>query len=188
MTAQSAFIPTLISKQGNKISQNILAVVTGALLLAGLAQISFHLPFTPVPITGQTFGVALIALLWGKSRGVAAVMTYLTLGILGAPVFAFGTSLLVLGPSAGYLVGMLAASYVMGSLADLGLTKSFSRTLLVALLGTVITFVFGVLVLSIFIPKQYLLAQGVLPFVLGDVLKMILVSLIVTPVTRKSYE
>lgn len=188
MAAQQAFIPALISKQGNKISQNILAVVTGALLLAVLAQISFHLPFTPVPVTGQTFGVALIALLWGRSRGVAAVMTYLTLGILGAPIFAFGTSLLMIGPSAGYLIGMLVAAYVMGSLADRGFTKSFSRTFLVALLGTAITFIFGVLVLSIFIPKQFLLAEGVLPFILGDIAKMILVSLMATPLARRSFE
>lgn len=188
MAAQNAFIPALISKQGNKVSQNILVVASGALLLALLAQISFHLPFTPVPITGQTFGVALIALLWGKSRGVAAVMAYLTLGILGAPIFAFGASFLALGPSAGYLVGMLVAAYVMGSLADRGFTKSFSRTLLVALLGTVITFSFGVLVLAIFIPKQFLLTQGVLPFIPGDLLKMVAVSLMVTPLTQRSHE
>jgi biotin transport system substrate-specific component len=180
MKTDSVFIPTLLSERGNKVSQNILAVFGGALLLAALAQISFRLPFTPVPLTGQTFGVLLISLLWGRTRGTAAVMSYLGLGIIGTPVFAFGASLAALGPSAGYLVGMLIATYMVGTLADRGWTKSFSRTLASSTLAIIAILACGVLVLSLFIPARSLLMAGVLPFLPGEILKIIIASLIAT--------
>ncbi|WP_413293330.1 hypothetical protein ACLSU7_18265 [Bdellovibrio sp. HCB185ZH] len=60
MTAAKSFIPSIVLKYGNKISHNIAATLIGALIIAAVAQIKIPLPFTPVPITGQTFGVALI--------------------------------------------------------------------------------------------------------------------------------
>lgn len=184
MTTTSAFIPELILKKGNTLVHNLTAIASGTFLLCLLAQISILLPFTPVPITGQTFGVALIALLWGKSRGVACVASYLALGSMGLPVFAAASSGLTFGPTFGYLAGMFIASFVMGSLSDLGWTKTFAKTWLAAFIGSVITFSCGVFVLSFFIPSNSLLAAGVLPFVPGDIIKTFIVCLIVTSTSK----
>lgn len=167
---EQALIPRLIVLKGNSLSQNIMAVVGGIAMLSWLAQISIALPFTPVPITGQTFGVTLLALSLGKKRGLAAVVGYLMLGCMGLPVFALGHSGFG-GPTSGYLIGMLVGSYVMGFLADQGWTKSFSKSLAAAYLGSLFVFGFGALGLSFFIPKQELLVAGVYPFLIGDFLK-----------------
>ena len=177
MTQNQALLPRLLVKNGNLIWQNILAVATGVIILGLLAQISIRLPFTPVPITGQTFGVALTALLWGQKRGVATVMTYLVLGASGLPIFAFAQVGLA-GPTVGYLFGMLVAAFVMGSLADRGWTKSFLKTWLAGLCGSFFIFTFGLLGLSFFIPRQELLVAGLFPFLIGDFLKTFVASAI----------
>lgn len=187
MTQEHALIPQLIINRGNKVLDNSLSVVFGVVLLSLLAQIAIPLPWTPVPITGQTFGVALTALLWGRKRGLAVVLLYLVVGALGLPVFAMGTTGLVVGPTFGYLMGMVVASYWMGFLSDSGWTKSLFRTWLAAVSGSAITFSFGVLVLSIFVPAKALLVSGVLPFLPGDAIKILLVTFIVFQ-TQRSVE
>ena len=124
MIQEQAFIPQILSHRGNKILENILAIFVGVLSLSLLAQIAIPIPWTPVPITGQTFGIALISLLWGRNRSFAVVFSYLFIGALGFPIFAFGKSGLVFGPTFGYLIGMLAASVWMGFLADRGWTRA----------------------------------------------------------------
>lgn len=171
-----AIIPSYLTLRGNKIHENILCVVSGVLALSLLAQMTISLPWTPVPITGQTFGVALIALLWGKKRGTATVLSYLFLGGMGLPIFAMGKSGFSLGPTFGYLVGMLVAAYLMGSLADRGWTKKFFLSYLTVLLGSLVIFSFGVFGLSFFIPRENLLVAGVLPFLPGDLIKTLLAS------------
>src|SRR3990172_1269310 len=86
------------------------------LLLAATAYISFDLPISPVPITGQTFGVLLIAMALGRIRSVGVVSAYLLEGISGLPVFAGGTAgfPIIVGPTGGYLIGFLAGAYVIG--------------------------------------------------------------------------
>jgi biotin transport system substrate-specific component len=105
MTSSQALIPQLISRQENKILANILSVFAGLVLMTALAQISIPLPWTPVPITGQTFGVTFLSLIWGRNRGLAVMLTYLTLGITGAPLFALGQAGFSWGPTSGYLIG-----------------------------------------------------------------------------------
>ena len=151
--------------------QNIVVTFAGAAILALLSQIAISLPFTPVPITGQTLGVALLALTLGRNRGLSSVVLYLMLGAAGLPVFAQAQSGLVFGPTMGYLIGMLLATVLMGSLADKGWTSSFKKTLFAAFMGTVITFVVGVSVLAFFIPAKMLLVAGVLPFLPGSLIK-----------------
>jgi len=171
-----AIVPHYLILRGNKTHENILCIVSGVLALSLLAQMSISLPWTPVPITGQTFGVALIALLWGRKRGTAAVLSYLFLGGMGLPIFAMGKSGFSLGPTFGYLVGMLVAAYLMGTLADRGWTKKFFLSYFAAFLGSLVIFSFGVLVLSFFIPRENLLMAGVLPFLPGDIIKTMLAS------------
>ena len=177
MTQNQALLPQILIKKGNLVWQNILAVATGVAILSLLAQISIHLPFTPVPITGQTFGVALTALLWGRKRGVATVMTYLALGGMGLPIFAFGQAGLM-GPTLGYLAGMLVAAFVMGSLADLGWTKTFLKTWFAGICGSVCVFSLGLIGLSFFIPRGELLVAGLWPFLAGDLIKTLVASAI----------
>lgn len=183
MTLQYSLVPDIIIKNGNKISHNVFATLVGTTLIALLAQISIPLSFTPVPITGQTFGVALISLLWGRARGTSSVFLYLLLGSCGLPVFAFAQSGLHWGPTSGYLVGMLFASYIMGSLADSGWTKSFARTWLAAFVGSCVIFSCGLVVLSFFVSTPALLLEGVLPFIPGDFVKTLLACFIVRQTT-----
>ncbi len=161
---RSTFIPT-------HWLQNSIICLGGAALLSLLAQIAIPLPFTPVPITGQTLGVALLALTLGRAKGLSSVMLYLLAGAAGLPVFAQAHSGLVFGPTMGYLIGMLLATVLMGSLADKGWTSSFKKTLLAAFMGTTVTFILGVAVLAFFIPAKTLLLAGVLPFLPGALIK-----------------
>jgi biotin transport system substrate-specific component len=184
MIQENALIPQMIIARGNKVLDNTLSIVVGVVMMSLLAQIAIPLPWTPVPITGQTFGVAFTALLWGRNRALASVLAYLSIGALGAPVFALGKSGLMMGPTMGYLVGMVFASYWMGLLSDLGWTRTFGRTWVAAISGSVITFAFGLLVLSAFIPAKALFVSGLLPFLPGDAIKCLLAAFTVTQAQR----
>lgn len=175
-TQDLSLIPSFIIQRGNKLRDNTLCVLGGVALLSLLAQITFFLPWTPVPITGQTFGVALMALLWGRKRAVLVMLGYLGLGGLGLPIFALGKSGLLMGPTMGYLFGMVAAAYVMGALADKGWTQKWWMSYLATFSGSVLTFAFGLLGLSLFMPKESLLIAGLIPFLPGDIMKTILAS------------
>ncbi len=166
-----ALIPLNLRLTNPRVLTELLAFGAGLVLLVLLARVVIPLPFTPVPITGQTFGVALIALSWGSVRGMGVVLSYLALGGLGLPVFAGGLSGLSLGPTSGYLAGMVISAWMMGSLADRGWTKSFFRTWLAAILGGLVTLGCGALVLSLLLPGQSAFALGVVPFLLGDFIK-----------------
>lgn len=168
-----AFVPRFLEKTNDSLVANVLAVFAGVVLMTILAQISIHLAFTPVPITGQTFGVTLIALMWGRGRALAAVGSYLALGMMGLPILAGGA---LLAPTAGYLVGMFFAALLMGFLSDLGWTRKFHTAWFAAVLGSVVVFAFGLLGLRLFLPKADLLAVGLLPFLFGDFIKDLVAS------------
>ncbi len=176
MTKDLALIPRLISQSDRMLILNILSIIFGVLILSLLAQIAIPLTWTPVPITGQTFGVALISLMWGKKRGLGIMLIYVFIGFLGLPVFALGRSGFSFGPTSGYLLGMIFSSYVMGAFADRGWTKSFIQTWFIAVLGSFIVFSCGIIVLSFFIPYDNLMTAGLLPFIPGDLIKTFLVS------------
>jgi biotin transport system substrate-specific component len=160
------------------------SVVFGVAFLAALAQVAIPLPFTPVPITGQTFGVALLSLLWGRKWGMATVLLYVIAGTAGLPIFAQGAAGLKFA-SSGYLVGMCMSSVVIGTLADMGWAKSFGKAYLACLLGSVCTFACGLVVLSNFVPKASLLTAGLLPFIPGDLIKSLLAATIVSKFSKK---
>lgn len=139
MNKSQALISRLIESTGNSSTYNLAAVTSAVVVLSLLAQVSIPLPWTPVPITGQTFGVALISLMWGFKRGFTSVLAYLFLGACGLPIFAAAKSGIG-GPTTGYLFGMLAGSLVMGVLTDRGWTKTFKKALLTSYLGSVCVF------------------------------------------------
>ena len=152
------------------------SVALGVALLTALSKIALPIPGSPVPVTGQTFGIALIALLWGRKRAMTTVASYLLLGFSGAPVFAGPVLPFTLGPTSGYLVGMFFSSAWVGWLSDRGWSRSLWRALIAAETGSLIIFAFGLGVLSTFVPSEHLLAAGWIPFIPGDVLKTTLAA------------
>jgi len=162
------------------VARELAFILGGSLLIALAAQLQVLLPFSPVPVTGQTFAVLLLAALYGSRRGPATVIAYLTLGLIGLPVFAggaFGVARLV-GPTAGYLVGFLAAAIVVGTLSERGWDRRPWSTAASMIIGNVIIYVAGVVWLSRFVGWEAVLSAGVLPFLAGDALKIAIATLL----------
>jgi biotin transport system substrate-specific component len=162
------------------VAREIALMLGGSLFIALAAQFQFPLPFSPVPITGQTFAVLLLGALYGSMRGPATVLTYLALGVVGLPVFAggtFGIARLV-GPTAGYLVGFVAAACVVGLLSERGWDRKFWSTAVSMIIGNGIIYVAGVLWLSRFVGWPAVLSTGFLPFLAGDALKIALATIL----------
>ncbi len=175
--------PTLYQRafpRASNLVRDVTLVLLGSWLMALLAQVKFTLPFSPVPITGQTFAVLLIGATLGSKRGVAAVLTYIAQGAAGAPFFAGGASgLSVLsGATAGYLVGFIGAAYVVGLLAERGMERRFKTSIAPFLIGTIIIYICGVLWLSVLFGDALKALQiGLFPFLVGDALKLIAAAL-----------
>lgn len=166
--------------------QEALLLVGFNLLLVGSAFVSIHLPFSPVPITAQTFAVLLIAMVLGRTRATAVVMAYLLEGAAGLPVFAGGSGgyLILMGPTGGYLIGFLVSSYLVGWLADKGWDRSLLLSLAAMTFGTVVIFLCGLAQLSIFVPLDGLLSLGLVPFLPGAGIKIALAAVILPSLWR----
>jgi len=176
-----------------RVASELFVLFLGVALVSALAQVVIPLPWTPVPITGQTFGVALMALLWGRKRAFGVMSSYLALSIFGAPILAGGVAFLTFGATTGYLLGMLVSACVVGELADRGYTRTWARAFMAASLGSVCVFGFGLLVLSFFLPAAgdtfgakmiTLLTAGLLPFLPGDILKNSLAAFIASRLNK----
>ncbi|MBI3989141.1 MAG: biotin transporter BioY [candidate division NC10 bacterium] len=154
-------------------------ILGGSVLVALSAQVSIPLPWTPVPITGQTFGVLLVGALLGSRRGALSLLTYLAEGAAGLPVFAGGSGgvLKLFGPSGGYLFGFVAAAFVVGFLAERGWDRHLFKAALAMLVGNVVIYLFGLPWLARFLPTSHVLAAGLYPFVPGDLIKLFLAAL-----------
>ena len=172
----SAIQMTLIPR----IIREIVLVVTGSILIAFAAQFYFPLPFSPVPITGQTFAVLLLAALYGHNRGGLTVLTYLILGIAGRPVFASGTFGIatIIGPTGGYLVGFLPAAYIVGFLSKKGWDRKVWTTATSMIIGNVVIYLVGTTWLSRFVGWDNVLQTGLIPFLIGDGAKIVLATLL----------
>lgn len=156
--------------------RHLALILAGTLLIALAAQVFFYLPGNPVPYTGQTFGVLLAGGALGFRRGVAATSIYLLIGYLGLPVFAGGSHGVgvVLGATGGYLVGFILAAAIVGRLAELGWDRTALGSVGAMLLGSVAIYVVGVPWLAVVQsqPLDWAIANGLLPFLLGDALKL----------------
>ena len=156
------------------------ALIVGASLVTALAaQLEFRVPWSPVPITGQTFAVLLTGAVLGARRAFLAQLLYLAEGACGLPVFAGGAFGLVkfAGPTGGYLLAFPFAAAVTGALAERGWDRHFFTMLAAMLLGSVVIFASGLAVLSRFVPADQLLGAGLLPFLPGDLIKSSLAAL-----------
>lgn len=158
--------------------RDLLLVVLGSLFVAAFAQIAIPLPFTPVPLTGQTFAVLLVGAALGAKRGAASLGLYTLEGALGLPFFASGKSGLS-GPTVGYLIGFIVAAWVIGLLAERGMDRSLRTSLVPFFIGTVIIYTFGAtwLGFSLKMTPQDAFANGVLPFLIGDAIKLALAGI-----------
>ena len=169
---------------------NIFTIILGSFLIAVLAQISIPLPFTPIPITGQTIGVILVGGLLGARRGAMAVLTYLMEGAIGLPVFAqmkAGAHVLV-GPTAGYLWGFVFAAFLIGYLAEKGWTVKPTSSFFSCFAATTLILVLGTLYLAAFsVGFNEALIMGFYPFLVGDVVKSAICAGLITGIRKISY-
>jgi biotin transporter BioY len=158
--------------------REVLILVVGIALLALTARI--EIPLQPVPITGQTFGVLLLGALLGARRGTAAVTAYVLAGVAGLPMFAGGAAGLtrLVGPTGGYLLGFIAAAWLVGKLSERGWDRGLARAAAAMLLGSVVIYLFGLPWLAVFVGWDQVLALGLLPFIVGDLLKIALAAVV----------
>ena len=181
--------------------RNVVLAVVGSLLVALCAQI--QVPLWPVPITGQTFGVLVVGMVYGWRLGGATLVLYTAQGAVGLPVFAnFSGGLGVLaGPTGGYIFGgFVLGAALVGYLAERGWDRGFVRIGLAMLAGNVAIYVPGLAWLALFYAgpgAQYVaatgadgalgaaFAAGALPFLLGDLLKLLLAAAVLPLVWRR---
>lgn len=177
MTTTTATLSDALFPDTGRLGRTAEALVMSAVIALG-AQLEIFLPFSPVPLTGQSFGVLLAGILLGSRWGAAAVAAYLVEGLLGMPVFAGGAAgpVVFAGPTAGYLVGFLPAAYLTGRLAELGWDRTPAKAAAAMLLGSSAIFACGLLNLARFLPLSQLLSAGLIPFLPGDVVKSALAA------------
>lgn len=182
---------TLVNKA---VLATLLACITGL-----MAQARIYLPWTPVPITGQTFAVLLSAVVLGKWWGGISQSIYVTLGLIGIPWFAGwkGGTAVLLGPTGGYIVGFILAAFFLGHFTDkyLGHRKFLPILALMIVANFVLIYVPGLLHLGFwfyfttgsFLDIRSLLMAGLIPFVAGDFIKLFAAALggkFITPKVR----
>lgn len=157
------------------------AMISLALVLVGVgilaASARIQVPFYPVPVTMQTLAVMVIAMAYGSKLGTATLFTYLFAGFIGAPVFAGGAGFAYMaGPTGGYLAGFLLAGVVLGALADRGWTRNWQTTAAAMLVGTSIIYLLGIAWLSQLIGLDKAITFGLVPFIYGDILKLVIAA------------
>jgi biotin transport system substrate-specific component len=150
----------------------------GSLLVALAAQTAVYLPGAPVPISLQALAVLLVGAALGARLGAASLALYWLEGVAGLPVFAGGASgpLIACGPTGGYLVGFIAAAYVMGKATDCDFARTRVRQFASALAGMLVILSAGALWLALLGGPVAAWQAGVVPFLLGAGVKVALVT------------
>ena len=166
--------------------RDVLLIVGASLLTAAAARIALPVPWSPVPLTGQTFAVLLTGAALGARRAVLAQALYLIEGAMGLPFFAggLGGPFVLAGPTGGFLLAFPLAAAVTGRCAEHGWDRRFGTMLASMLLGSAVILVSGLAVLSHFLPADRLLAAGLLPFLPGDVIKAVAAALVLPAAWR----
>jgi len=180
VTIGDFLVPIRVSERLNARARHLALILLGTLLISLSAQISIPVPGSPVPVTGQTFGVLLTAGALGFRRAFAATALYVLLCLVGLPVFAGGAHGLqwLLGASGGYLVGFILAAVAVGGLAELGWDRNLVGAVGAMLIGSVLIYAVGLPWLA-FVAKldpTTTLQEGLYPFLLGDALKLVLAA------------
>ncbi len=158
------------------LARDLTLVVAGAALTGLAAQVSLPIPGSPVPLTGQTFAALLVGAALGWQRGATSMVLYLIAGVAGVPWFQGGSSGVPV--SLGYVVGFVFAGALVGALAARGGDRTPVRTIGTMALGNLAIYAVGVpwLMAATGMGLGKALAVGVLPFLLGDLLKIALAA------------
>ena len=176
---------------GRNLMRNVALVVLGCTLLWVSAKVK--VPFWPVPMTLQTFAVMGLAAAYGSRLGVATVIAYLAAGAAGLPVFTntppdIAGPAYLLGPTGGFLIGFVAAAFIVGIAADRNWDRSVPKLLAAMLAADAALFVLGLAWLGVAVPalgfSWGLLEAGLFPFLLGDLLKVLIAALAVPAAWR----
>lgn len=156
---------------------NIALVLGGSAFVGISAQVVIPLPFTPVPLTLQTFAVLLVGAALGTWRGMASMVVYAAAGTAGVPWFSAGSSGWG-GASYGYILGFIVAAGLVGRLAERGATRTPMRMAGLMVAGNIAIYAIGVTYLKFAIDASWAtaLSLGVVPFLLGDALKIVLAA------------
>jgi biotin transport system substrate-specific component len=159
-------------------TRSVVVVVGFSLLTALAAQVVLPLPFTPVPLTGQTFAVLLTGALLGPRLGALAMLAYLAEGAAGLPFFRGGAGGVghLSGATAGYLLAFPAAAYVTGYLAERGWDRRFLTAAAAMALGSLVILACGWAWLALTFGGTQAFRLGVAPFLPGDVIKIALAA------------
>jgi biotin transport system substrate-specific component len=166
----------------SKVAWRLLLAFAGSWLVAGLARIEIPLPFTPVPITGQTLGVLLVGSSLGAGLGGVSMALYLAQGAIGLPFFSGGDSgaefLRLSAATGGYLWGFVLSAVVVGWLAERGWDRSIRSSIGAMFLGEVVLYAVGIpwLMQAIDVSLAEALELGLAPFVVGDTIKLLLAA------------
>ncbi len=181
MPALTGAQPTLATtlwpaKSGAQVLRLIALAVGGSALVAVSAQI--QVPLQPVPITMQTFAVLVVGMAYGWRLGAATLALYLAEGAVGLPVFAGGAGgvAVLFGKTGGYLFGFVLAAAIVGWLAQRGWDRRPVRTAVAMLLGNMAIYIPGLLLLGAYIGAAKAVQFGLMPFLLGDGLKLLLAA------------
>ncbi|MEE8638316.1 MAG: biotin transporter BioY, partial [Candidatus Margulisiibacteriota bacterium] len=174
----------------NRTTYAVIGVVSFIALTVAGAYIRIPLPFSPVPITLQTFIVLLAGALLGRKLGSLSQAGYLLIGIFGLPVFSGGLYgfARLFGPTGGYLMGFVLAVYVIGKLLGRDDEASFAKIVAAMLVGLAILFTLGTIQLALVmhISMQKAVALGVLPFIPGDIIKLFAAAAIYQRVQKQT--
>jgi len=178
MQKDEVLIDLIIPKQQKIIIalvQDTILVFTFTFLTAIFAKMKIEIG--PVPITGQTFAVMLSGIILGSLRGTFSQIFYLSLGLAGLPFFARGGGAqYILSPTFGYVVGFIFCAFLVGRLSEKGWIKTFRKSILAMAIGNILIYFFGLGWLAKFISFKDILRVGLLPFLLGDLIKIILAA------------
>ena len=159
---------------GTGLARNVVLAVLGSALVAVAAQV--NVPMLPVPMTLQSLAVLLIGAAYGSRLGAATLALYALEGAMGLPVFAGFKSGFMLA-SFGYVLGFIAAAYVVGYLAERGWDRSPVKMFAAMLLGAAVLYVPGLIWLAAWIGTEKAIQFGLLPFIPGDFVKAAVAAL-----------
>ncbi len=178
LTIADFLVPVALAERTPTRVRHIVLIAIGAAIVALSAQI--YIPTQPVPFTGQTLGVLVVGGALGFRRGVAALLLYLLVGLVGLPVFAEGDAGrdVLLGVTGGYLIGFVAAAAIVGRLAELGWDRRLGAALVTMLLGTIAIYAIGVpwLKISTGMTWSEAVSVGLTPFLLWDTAKLLIAA------------
>jgi biotin transport system substrate-specific component len=182
ITIADFLVPIRVGERISTRARHVALIVAGALFIYLSALVVIPLPGNPVPITGQTFGVLLVGGALGFRRGLTAVLLYVLLGVVGLPFFAEGKSgfTIVFGATGGYLIGFLLAGALVGRLAELGWDRHVAGAVGAMAIGNALIYVIALPWLAFVTHSDAptVLQLGLIPFLLGDVLKLVLAAVV----------